>query len=294
MLLAEIKKKLGRVLQDAAGGEEPATEYFDYEDVLTSNVFGALRYLDPRYGLEPVLRDLGLPPITSAGLTVWEAEDGCEPDVIIDLGHSLVVVEAKLRAPFGVDQLPREVRYAHRRARGRPWRLLCVTAHATEPLYLGTTLAKGVASWFAEDNELGLPPSEIERRIAWMPWYAIASRLEESVRSLAPPASAIALIDDLLTSLRGRGLTRLPFHGFGRIPTMVHGWKASPWREARAAPPPRQLTWRVPPLTGRWEVSLFTACPQQFTQFTGFGAAGSIELHRFGGWFSSHGGGTHG
>jgi hypothetical protein len=293
VLLAEIKKKLGRALASVLGGtegEEPAIDYFDFEDVLTSNVFGALRYLEPKYGLEPVLRRLGLAPIRAARVDVWEAEDGCEPDVIIDLQHSVVLVEAKLRAPFGDDQLEREVVFAHRRAGGRPWRLLCVTTHHREPAYRGTALAKGVASSFADENALGLSPCEIERRIAWMPWSEIATRLEESLETLAPPPHAVALIEDVLASLCSRGLMRPPFHGFGRVPPMSLAWAASPWSTTAAPPSERGFHWRVPALSDRWRGWLLTAHPH----FAGFGAAGRLKLEHFHGWFSSRAGGRDG
>jgi hypothetical protein len=298
VLAAEIRRKLGRALACSTCQQTTDTAaYLGFEDVLTSNVFGALRYLELRYGLEPVMRDLGLGPIESASIEFWHEVDGCEPDVIIDVGQIVVIVETKLKADFGPDQLPREVIFAHRRANGRPWRLLCVTDDFREPVHhrfsidrrpLKDSLASlgdGVASYFEHGNEINLSPSEISKRICWMPWSQIATRLQEARQRLAPPPHALALIDDLLASLEARGLTRHPFHGFSKLSAETLDWTYTPlW--GSAAPSRPELTWSIPIMTGSWDTGPWSNCDRRFGGF--FGAA-LVSLNEYSGWFSQKG-----
>ena len=188
MLAAELRKKLGRALSCAVCNQTTSAEsYFGFEDVLTSNVFGALRYLDPRYGLHAVLRDVDVGSFTDATIEFWPCRNGCEPDVVIDTPETLIVVETKLRSTFGHNQLPREVLFAHHRAAGRPWRLLCITDETREPrhaaygpdrtLIAGSALSlgAGVATYFARTNETDLTAEEIARRVVWMPWWRVGT-----------------------------------------------------------------------------------------------------------------------
>jgi hypothetical protein len=153
MLLAEIQGKLKGTFACTVCGDDGISleAAVAIEDALTSTVFGALRWLRPELGLSPILRRLDL-PVTAPDPTIrlWPRDDvpvvgigetkisdvGCEPDVVIDVpGQSFTLVEVKLGAALGAEplQLPKEAIFAHRHARGRPWRLLCVTPGASEP-----------------------------------------------------------------------------------------------------------------------------------------------------------------
>lgn len=303
MLLAEIKGKLGRALTCAdCRSRTDATAYSGFEDVLTSNVFGALRYLEPRWGVGPVLAGCDLAPIDSADLEFWPYADGCEPDVVIDLGHTIVLVEAKLNADFGPDQLPREVLFAHRRADGRPWRVLCVTPHARPPLHAQYTpdrrpmgdrgeLRAAVASYFAEHDETGLGAVEIARRISWMSWGEVGERLRDARLAEPPPSHAAALIDDLCRALEARGLTWPRYQGFASVPHATSRWTAGPvWSAAEAGrAPSTDLEWAIPPMIGRWRAPGWFASRDTFE---GFGRAKPGLARRWSGWFSR--GGNHG
>jgi hypothetical protein len=76
------------------------------EDLLTSNVFGPLRYIPPSEGLIPILkrsrlfsaRDERLPLDLQSEvkeISFWPRLDNCEPDVCIKLNDALVLIEAK-------------------------------------------------------------------------------------------------------------------------------------------------------------------------------------------------------
>jgi hypothetical protein len=298
MLVAEIRRKLGRALACSVCREASVTDsYFGFEDVLTSNVFGALRYLDPLYGLAPLLRDLGLGVTACPTIEFWRKVEGCEPDVIIDLGDVVVVVEAKLYAPFGLDQLPREALFIHRLADGRPWRLLCVTDHAREPSHHRfdvnrdpvpgdlTSLAEGVASYFERSNEIGLPLREIARRVIWMSWSHIAERLDAVRRTVSVPLPSRARLDDLLASLEARGLVRPPFHGFSRLPQRSPRWSVPPiWKvdaDVAARALRTEFTWSLSEMTSTWRGWLGPASSSKR-----FFSLARSRLRPYSGWFS--------
>jgi hypothetical protein len=87
------------------------------EDILTSNVFGLLRYVRPEVGILPFLARsesvLGERPLgalidrhasesCNAHYDFWPRWDGCEPDILLDIKRDsvryLVAVEAKYRS----------------------------------------------------------------------------------------------------------------------------------------------------------------------------------------------------
>jgi len=302
VLPAEIERKLGRALACSACAQTTDTSaYFGFEDVLTSNVFGALRYLEPSFGLDPVLGGLGVGSMARARVDFWRQIDGCEPDVIIDLGHAVVIVETKLHAEFGWEQLPREVLYANEQAAGRPWRLLCVTDHLREPMHhtfaadgqpapvSKAPLGDAVASYFAYQNATGLTVTEIANRVCWMSWAEIASRLDAVRLERDPPPHARALLDDLLRSLDARGLTRRPFVGFGHFPGGPLAWSHAPIWAATSpeATQPTALTWTVPPLTAAWTAREWFS--ESGTRFGGFAAHADAGPMSYPGWFLSRG-----
>lgn len=167
------------------------------EDILTSNVFGALSYAAPGAGLIPFLRCvegadaaplralLSSSTINRAEYTFWPWTEqpgcrGCEPDVRLDLYsgdelEAVIFVESKYRseksseadATDGVlpprDQLAREWDNLVRISGNIPAFLLYVTAHYREP---------------AED--IAASQHDLEQRrgargaIAWLPWRAFS------------------------------------------------------------------------------------------------------------------------
>ncbi len=105
MLAAQLHNKLTR-------NEE------DLEDLLTSNVFGSIKYVPQEYGLIPLLSAaeglndknpfIYLPPISNIEYDFWQRlkEENCyacEPDVLIHIEHTTgtqttILVEAKFKS----------------------------------------------------------------------------------------------------------------------------------------------------------------------------------------------------
>jgi hypothetical protein len=306
MLLAEIQGKIrGTFGCTACGNDGMSLEAaVAVEDALTSTVFGALRWLRPELGLLPLLRRLELPLLApEPSIRLWPrdgvpvigigdtkiAEVGCEPDVIIDVpAQSLTLVEVKLGAVLGAEplQLPKEAIFAHRHARGRPWRLLCVTPGASPPRIQGfrvegnrlalsdrMPLADAVASYFAAATPFARSadwPSapEVRASVCWMSWSSFGALLE-TVRAQASTAQHEGnLLDDVVALLRRRGLMRPTFHGFEIVPARPLGWGAGVlWRRGQ-----RSL-WNVRAKVTPWSaVQWLSGEIRTRSGFQGFGA----------------------
>lgn len=307
MLLAEIQGKLKGTFGCSACGSDgisPETAVA-IEDALTSSAFGALRWLPPELGLVPLLRLLDLPvtarttpticlwprdgiPLVGVGETEIREAD-CEPDVVIDLPEqSFALIEVKLGALLGADplQLPKEALFAHRHARGRPFRLLCVTPGTTAPRIQGfrveggllalsdrMPLADAVASYFAAAASLGRGtdwPSvpEVKAAVRWLSWSSIGA-LFEAVRAQVSTAHHEGnLLDDVVALLRRRGLMRPVFHGFEIAPARPLGWSMGTlWRRRQ-----RSL-WSIRAKVAPWPaLRWFSGEFRARSGFRGFGA----------------------
>lgn len=310
MLLAEIHGKLSgtfgctvcRTDESVDSGARVATE-----DALTSTVFGALRWLRPDLGLAPLLRRMELPFASSAVpvVSVWPrdgipvidvgeaelAEVGCEPDVVIDvLENSFALVEVKLGAVLGAEpmQLPKEAIFAHRHARGRPWRLLCLTRGTTAPLISGfraeagrlargdwMPLADAVASYFVAAAVLGHTTgypsaSEVKASVRWLSWSALGASLEVARAQLSALPHEVSLLDDVIALLHLRGLMRPVFHGFEIACTRPLGWSAGAlWRRSRT----RRPLWSIEHSVTAWPaLRWLSGSVGTRSGFQGFGA----------------------
>ena len=185
MLWAQLKGKL------AIDGE-------GLEDLLTSNVFGALKYVPADAGLLPFLsRSVGesaddfhrlLKDVRDVDFDFWpRMEDGCEPDVLLSLTttsgrRALVLVEAKYRSGKSSfrdlsakpgsppqDQLAREWVNCRRRAEqeGAEAFLLFVTADYAFP-------AQELRDSQQDLEQCGLPAG----RLLWLSWRHLARGLD--------------------------------------------------------------------------------------------------------------------
>ena len=102
------------------------------EDQLTGNFFGSLRYLPFDCGIKSILQKAAFPVslldcIDNVSLNEWADKiyfwgdcryDGTEPDVIIELDNTVILIEVKLDSGVGENQLEREAelllqRYSH-------------------------------------------------------------------------------------------------------------------------------------------------------------------------------------
>ena len=103
MYLAELKGKLSRNLSNTKPNDKKVN-FEEAEDILTSNVFGFLKYADRQVYLGAFLRELELPAkdLEEAEFQFWPTyPDGTEPDVIIIAGRYYILIEAKKNANFG-------------------------------------------------------------------------------------------------------------------------------------------------------------------------------------------------
>ena len=220
MLAAQLHGKLTR-------SEE------DLEDLLTSNVFGTLKYVSPSDGLLPVMSRAigpqGEKPLQGLQLAhkplyrFWctLAEEGCnpcEPDLIIDLttltGDRLtVLVESKLYSGKSShstsdgppdDQLAREwdnLTSLTKRNGTEPW-LIYATADHSFP-----------RDDIRESQEEFARKRGGEIRILWLPWQDLPTSLS---------ARSCDMIGDLIELLRRQGL--MHFDGFATSSADLPEW----------------------------------------------------------------------
>lgn len=224
MLQAILRGKLSR-------------DHEQIEDILTSNVFGLLRYEDPRLILEwlgrAIMVDgrgaLDYPLLPSEQISIaWEfwpywSEEGCnacEPDVVITVrvtGESPihVLIEAKLnagkssRADDGyapADQLAREWDnfVARSRAEGARLVLIYLTSHFSLPR------SEIEASISEFRSKRGADPV-----IAWLSWRELSTILARSSQGL--------IRRDLVLLLKRMGLTF--YEGVASVPHEKIRWR---------------------------------------------------------------------
>lgn len=205
MLQAQLKGKLTR-------GEE------DLEDLLTSNVFGSIKYIPPEEALLPLLassRDgFGNAPIhvqqpvSSVDYSFWQwiqepGCQGCEPDVIITIQlmgkqKIIILVEAKYLSDKSsesteqgtpTDQLAREwdnLTYLAKREDATPI-LLYVTADLGYP-------KKSIESSLREYMQ----KRKREMSVFWISWRKLPTLFSDKEQEI---------LKDLVKVLRRQGLT---------------------------------------------------------------------------------------
>lgn len=218
------------------GAKVSWTDLNSLEDVATSYLFGLMRYLPVERGLgrfvRLALRDASM---RAPKVSFWPLRDGTEPDVLIEDDEWMLLVEAKVGAGFGENQL------------GREWRFLLDAAERTQSrdpaprptkrrLALVTlTRAPQEVSGLSQrvDSELTKLASSVRRpssgEIVSLTWSAIARRLLEEGDG-DPPEHA-AVLDDLRFVLERRGLFHPPFDGWPaatRLPSADPAWYLFP------------------------------------------------------------------
>jgi len=216
MLIAEIRRKLPSIEDIDADGSDALAQIRGLlretkEDLLTSDVFGVLKYLPRRPYLESVLATLALRnpaskefqdalPVIRENVQrmvfqfwpnyptpVGLADGRTEPDVEIADDRVFLLFEAKLGSAFGDRQLERELAVAAYEASGREFFVVLVTPgikpprfrHGTDRLqaadYLEAVAATDVYS--VEARKLLL---EGRNRVLWISWEAIQQALNEA------------------------------------------------------------------------------------------------------------------
>ncbi|MFQ5802324.1 MAG: hypothetical protein ACE5JQ_05430 [Candidatus Methylomirabilales bacterium] len=196
------------------------------EDILTSNVFGVLKYLPPGSAMVPFLSKVKSPegeqPLVDLPTDVkaeyefwpWLEEldcNGCEPDVLIritcpDGKKILALIEAKYHSSKSSDE-GEEERLSDQLA--REWDNLkrLAVRESAEPvlIYLTPDVGCPVADIRASQEELVNKRGE-QARICWLSWRHLASLIADSSHEM---------LRDLVTVLRRLNLTL--FEGFSRI-----------------------------------------------------------------------------
>lgn len=226
MLQAQLKGKLTR-------DEE------NMEDLLVSNVFGSIKYLNPERGLLPILRssensagDLPLGKLTEISdvkyeFWPWIQEtncNGCEPDVLITFnypeGKIILLIEAKYlsgkssEADGGsapMDQLAREFDNLTEKARkeNATPKLLYITAGFGYP-----------TEEIEESKKEYLQKRGKQLEILWLSWRKIPS--------LLGPTEKDSLLDDLVAVLRKENLIYYEGISIPVVPKLKWHFKALP------------------------------------------------------------------
>lgn len=250
MLWAQLRRKV-------------SLEHERSEDVLTSNVFGTLRYLELHVGLIPALSGSSgehagamrevLRNADSAGYCFWKwlpgpGSCGCEPDVLLELRRAgkiigLILIEAKYRAGKSSVADPAAVPGSSPRDQlAREW--VCVEHHAQRnnvPAFLVFLTADNSVPTRALDEatvdleRCGCAPGNF----LWLSWTQLASSL----------VSDHPMISDLRALLE-RGYGFRTFDGFSKTwPRLMWSLSAAPSRARHA----NLQSWNMHALTWRLE-----------------------------------------
>jgi hypothetical protein len=260
VLIAEIRHKLldlGKVDANApdALGRIRQLLLETKEDLLTADVFGALKYLPRRPYLESVLcaaarrarhsrlaRELpsildGLSGLKFEFWPSYPTPSGLEgsvtePDVELSGPDLLMFFEAKLLSGFGTLQVARELAVGLDQAGDRSFYLTLVTPHHSPRGFKVAGRRVGFHSYVAFHAQQGDIAPELSQhllaaadRILWMSWADILAALKQGLTIHAQgdgadseaPARAADVIGDLVELVQMRGIR--PFRGLGRLPS---------------------------------------------------------------------------
>ena len=200
--MAELRGKLSRGLSDV-DSEKSKVNLEEAEDILTSNVFGFLKYANRRVYLGGFLRELELSlsdqELDDADFQFWPTyPDGTEPDVVIIIGLYYILIEAKKNANFGTgsgdqqNQLYREYNEGVKAAsaEGKEFILLTVTADYSFKL-----------SKFGKASEIVSLPC-----FRWISWQKFATNLNKVLEQHGTKAPNLLLATDLLALLERKNL----------------------------------------------------------------------------------------
>lgn len=206
------------------------------EDLLTSDVFGPLRYLPFTEGLLRVIGKARL--YTDPGTTFyakfgknlrnkpepkvifWPRMECSEPDVLIEFEHHLVMVEAKYLSgksgdfdhenaeTVSHDQLAREFRdlLDYRPGGFSDRTLIYLTAHSTLPK---EDLEKSHGAMNGEEGK-----GKFRQNTYWLSWYEIRNAVEELLGEQKDQNKKLVL-DDMERLLHRKGFRK--FEGFEKV-----------------------------------------------------------------------------
>lgn len=262
MLIAEIRRKLLDVddLGEDDGGVTDQVRQLlasTKEDLLTADVFGALKYLPRHPYLTNVLGTIAARNGQSKTFARWleglaiEADhlkfsfwptypnpaglDGyrTEPDVEIANSRSLLFFEAKLYSGFGLGQIERQLLIGLEQARGREFFLVLVTPGTRPPRIRSPIGRLRVHDYLRRLSELKTIPRGLAdqaaanaERVVWISWQTITGTLQKTRRISHTDNNAGEfdrcigdIVDDLSALMAMRQLQ--PFHGLAQNVTVT-------------------------------------------------------------------------
>jgi len=274
LLIAEIRRKLAD-LEDIDPEEGDVVEQLQIllketkEDLLTSDVFGLLKYLPRIPYLQTLLHVIGDRnphaksfkqciqelggDIESLDFHFWPSfptpmgltGTTTEPDVQISNDKVLIFFEAKLHSGFGELQIERELAVGMEQSEGREFFLVLVTPSSSPPRIRSQERRMKVTDHLhsiSASSEISKNIVDIlqdnSHRVLWISWHAIVSALDaahllhsniEGVR-YAETRLVSDMLEDLKTLMQMRGIA--PFNGFAKIANQTdvcEGVRAFPW-----------------------------------------------------------------
>jgi hypothetical protein len=174
------------------------------EDILTSNVFGVINYCERSIVLNEFLKSLNIcvssSELDKAEFKFWPRNSIAEPDVVITLPSTYILVEAKYNSKLGSDltQLPREIRYAKAEANKRDLYLLCVTDDILEPK---ETIARVI-------QKTGLT------NVKWVGWRQITTIFKNSLKNEEIDVISKRIVTEVIQLLEKKNL--INFESFNK------------------------------------------------------------------------------
>ena len=226
----------GGKLYVGGGGDDPNSCH-RREDLLTSDVFGAYRYLPVQAGIGPLLagavdadgstlaswaakHDVPWDTLSVAWFAFWPSLAGREPDLVVVLGDAngeaklAVLVEVKLHAQQhfieGLSQLGHYgLTFRDGELDDEPFDVALPPLRPVVYVTVGTECPTGELR--AARDEIGVSDSARETGVFWTSWSAAAvcaedARIERGKEDAA--AHELALLDDLVADLAHRGFHR--------------------------------------------------------------------------------------
>jgi len=259
MLIAELRKKLFNIEELDPEDPESIVNLKNLlketkEDLLTADVFGAIKYLPRVPYLESVLTEIanrnrgsiayikGLPKIISEihqlKFTFWPifptreglTGSATEPDVEISGPGTLMLFESKLHSAFGEQQVERELAVAMEQGKGKEFFLVLVTPSASLPRFpmdgKNLPFIEYIQYMFKLPHDLEALGKELVAnldRVLWISWQGIMSALESARKRHALILSdrqneitcALDMLDDLWELMDMRGIRQ--FKGISSV-----------------------------------------------------------------------------
>lgn len=192
----------------------------EYEDVLTSDVFGAFKYLPPEYLDNWIVKLRDRHPMLTPALklaqghpeiefwpqlqAVKQSANICEPDVVFWWDHLAVVVEAKRASNFEISQLQIERESTHHAAMARGVAVQAVVV----------AVGRHRPAWWLAHRQIS------NHWLAFSSWSALADTFQSTLsrrQSVQCPTYEVMLVRDLLSRLEMRDVR--PFRGFHFVAT---------------------------------------------------------------------------